>query len=189
MHPKVIAYSVANVVMIHTCGMKVLVASNGTWMKNISVPPNTVEQDSKYGRIGVKSQPKYTQSPLRPCSCESEDSLSISASSRSAGFAGSTFGEVALEASNVGARADWLWRAAVPMLGGISIRPNGYGRKESAKFTAAGQLPSTTSLSKSKGAKDGKGAVSEISKHFASYTFLRTMREVKEIKEKGTLLL
>ena len=58
MHPKVIAYSVENVAMIHTCGMKVLVASNGTWMKNIPVPPNTVVQSSTYGRSGVKSQPK-----------------------------------------------------------------------------------------------------------------------------------
>ena len=55
MHPKVIAYSVENVAMIHTCGMKVLVASNGTWMKNIPVPPN---KSSTYGRSGVKSQPK-----------------------------------------------------------------------------------------------------------------------------------
>ena len=157
MHPKVIAYSVANVAMIHTCGMKVLVASNGTWMTNIPAPPNTVEQDSKYGRTGVKSQPKYMQSPLRPCSCcESEDSLSISASSRSAGFAGPTFGEVALEASNVGARADWLWRAAAPMLGGISIRSNGYGRRISKVYSSRSQLPSTTSLSKSKEVKDGK---------------------------------
>ena len=98
------------------------------------------------------------------------------------------FGEVALEASNVGARADWLWRAAVPMLGGISIRPNGYGRKESAKFTAAAVSchPQPAWASQ----KGQRIAVSEISKHFASYTFSANYEGSQGNQgKKGTLLL